>query len=96
VGIYSLVLLSISLIMPRQKLLSYPLPTAAAFEAAFHSPVIGRIVLFAGRCWQQMALSRPHFERYTLVSAVLKTQFSFWPFLFRPWGFLARESSALF
>jgi APA family basic amino acid/polyamine antiporter len=45
---YSLVLLSISLIMPRQELLSYPLPTAAAFEAAFQSPVIGKIVLFAG------------------------------------------------
>jgi len=45
---YSLVLLSMSLIMPRQELLSYPLPTAAAFQAAFQSPVIGSIVLFAG------------------------------------------------
>jgi basic amino acid/polyamine antiporter, APA family len=45
---YSLVLLSMSLIMPRQELLSYPLPTAAAFQAAFRSPVIGNIVLFAG------------------------------------------------
>jgi amino acid transporter len=34
--------------MPRQELLSYPLPTAAAFQAAFRSPVIGNIVLFAG------------------------------------------------
>ena len=45
---YSLVLLSMSLIMPRQELLSYPLPTAAAFQAAFRSPAIGNIVLFAG------------------------------------------------
>ena len=45
---YSLVLLSMSLIMPRQELLSYPLPTAAAFQAAFQSPAIGNIVLFAG------------------------------------------------
>jgi amino acid transporter len=45
---YSLVLVSMSLIMPRQELLSYPLPTAAAFQAAFRSPVIGNIVLFAG------------------------------------------------
>jgi amino acid transporter len=45
---YSLVLFSMSLVMPRQELLSYPLPTAAAFQAAFQSPVIGSIVLFAG------------------------------------------------
>jgi APA family basic amino acid/polyamine antiporter len=45
---YSLVLVSMSLIMPRQELLSYPLPTAAAFQTAFRSPVIGNIVLFAG------------------------------------------------
>jgi amino acid transporter len=45
---YSLVLLSMSLIMPRQELLSYPLPTAAAFQAAFQSAAIGNIVLFAG------------------------------------------------
>jgi amino acid transporter len=45
---YSLVLLSMSLIMPRQELLSFPLPTAAAFQAAFRSPAVGNIVLFAG------------------------------------------------
>src|SRR6202034_2424388 len=45
---YSLVLVSMSLIMPRQELLSYPLPTAAAFQAAFQSAAIGNIVLFAG------------------------------------------------
>jgi APA family basic amino acid/polyamine antiporter len=45
---YSLVLLSMSLIMPRHELLSYSLPTAAAFQAAFRSPAIGNIVLFAG------------------------------------------------
>lgn len=45
---YSLVLLSMSLIMPRQELLSHPLPTAAAFQAAFQSAAIGNIVLFAG------------------------------------------------
>lgn len=45
---YSLVLLSMSLIMPRQALLSHPLPTAAAFQAAFQSPAIGNVVLFAG------------------------------------------------
>jgi APA family basic amino acid/polyamine antiporter len=45
---YSLVLFSMSLIMPRQELLNYPLPTAAAFQAAFQSPAIGSIVLFAG------------------------------------------------
>jgi basic amino acid/polyamine antiporter, APA family len=45
---YSLVLVSMSLVMPRQELLSYPLPTAAAFQTAFRSQVIGNIVLFAG------------------------------------------------
>jgi basic amino acid/polyamine antiporter, APA family len=45
---YSLVLISMSLIMPRQELLRYPLPTAAAFQAAFQSAAIGNMVLFAG------------------------------------------------
>jgi amino acid transporter len=45
---YSLVLVSMSLIMPRRELLSYPLPTAAAFQAAFQSSAMGNIVLFAG------------------------------------------------
>lgn len=45
---YCLVLISMSLIMPREQLLSYPLPTAAAFQAAFGSQVLGNIVLLAG------------------------------------------------
>lgn len=45
---YCLVLLSMSLVMPRQALLSNVLPTAAAFQVAFRSPLLGDIVLFAG------------------------------------------------
>jgi amino acid transporter len=45
---YCLVLISMSLIMPREQLLSYPLPTAAAFQAAFGSRALGNIVLLAG------------------------------------------------
>ncbi len=45
---YSLVLLSMSLVLPRQELLSYPLPTAAAFQAAFRSHLVCSVVLFAG------------------------------------------------
>jgi basic amino acid/polyamine antiporter, APA family len=45
---YSLVLVSMSLIMPRKELLSHSLPTAAAFQAAFGSQLTGNIVLFAG------------------------------------------------
>jgi len=44
---YSLVLFSMTLVLPRQTLLSHPLPTAAAFQAAFQSPLIGNAVLFA-------------------------------------------------
>lgn len=45
---YCLVLLSMSLVMPRATLLAQALPTAAAFQAAFRSPLLGNIVLFAG------------------------------------------------
>jgi amino acid transporter len=44
---YCLVLVSMTLVLPRQSLLSHSLPTAAAFQAAFHSPAIGNAVLFA-------------------------------------------------
>jgi len=44
---YCLVLLSMTLVLPREQLLSHPLPTAAAFQAAFDSPSIGNLVLFA-------------------------------------------------
>ena len=44
---YSVVLIAIALTMPRHELLSNSLPTAAAFQVAFQSPLIGRIVLFA-------------------------------------------------
>jgi APA family basic amino acid/polyamine antiporter len=45
---YCLVLVSISLVMPRGDLLAQSLPTAAAFQAAFRSPLLGNVVLFAG------------------------------------------------
>lgn len=44
---YCLVLVSMTLIMPREELLSHSLPTAAAFQAAFHSPMVGKAVLLA-------------------------------------------------
>jgi amino acid transporter len=44
---YCLVLVSITLVMPREELLSHSLPTAAAFEAAFKSETIGQAILFA-------------------------------------------------
>lgn len=44
---YSVVLLAITLSMPRQDLLSHSLPTAAAFQVAFDSALVGRVVLFA-------------------------------------------------
>jgi APA family basic amino acid/polyamine antiporter len=44
---YCLVLVSMTLVMPREELLSHSLPTAAAFQAAFNSETIGKVVLFA-------------------------------------------------
>jgi len=44
---YCLVLVSMTLVMPREELLSHSLPTAAAFEAAFKSETIGQAILFA-------------------------------------------------
>jgi amino acid transporter len=37
-----------TLTMPRARLLSYPLPTAGAFQVAFGSPQVGNVVLLAG------------------------------------------------
>ena len=45
---YCLVLISMALTMPREQLLSYPLPTAGAFQVAFGSPQVGNVVLLAG------------------------------------------------
>jgi len=45
---YCLVLISMTLTMPRERLLSYPLPTAGAFQVAFGSPQLGNVVLLAG------------------------------------------------
>jgi basic amino acid/polyamine antiporter, APA family len=45
---YCLVLLSMALVMPRAQLLSYSLPTAAAFQTAFNSARLGNMVLLAG------------------------------------------------
>jgi APA family basic amino acid/polyamine antiporter len=45
---YCLVLIAMTLTMPREQLLSYPLPTAGAFQVAFGSPQVGNVVLLAG------------------------------------------------
>jgi amino acid transporter len=47
-GFYILVILAASMSMPRADLLALELPAAGAFEAAFDSPLFGKIVLFAG------------------------------------------------
>ena len=47
---YLLVILSSSMSMPWKKIINFELPAAAAFEAAFHSPLIAKIVLFAALC----------------------------------------------
>jgi len=47
---YVLVILSASMATPWKKLLALDLPAAGAFEAAFHSPLLGKIVLLAGLC----------------------------------------------
>jgi amino acid transporter len=45
---YILVILAASMSMPRAELLALELPAAGAFEAAFDSPALGKVVLFAG------------------------------------------------
>ena len=47
---YMLVILSASMAGPWKDVVSMELPAAGAFEAAFHSPLMARIVLFAGLC----------------------------------------------
>lgn len=56
VAYYSLVILCGALLLPRSELLSATLPTVAAFERAFDSPALARVVLAAGlmgvlTCW---------------------------------------------
>jgi APA family basic amino acid/polyamine antiporter len=45
---YILVILAASMSMPREPLLALELPAAGAFEAAFDSPLLGKMVLTAG------------------------------------------------
>jgi amino acid transporter len=45
---YCSVIVAASMVVPRQTLLGLDLPTAGAFEAAFDSQTLGRVVLFAG------------------------------------------------
>lgn len=47
---YCLVILATAMSMPRAELLASELPAAAAIEAALGSPLLGRVVLFAGLC----------------------------------------------
>jgi len=47
---YLLVILSASMATPWQKLLGFELPAASAFEAAFRSPLLAKVVLLAGLC----------------------------------------------
>lgn len=47
---YVLCILSASMITPWKKLVHLDLPAAGAFEAAFRSPYMAKVVLFAGLC----------------------------------------------
>jgi amino acid transporter len=47
---YLLVILSASMVTPWRSLLSLELPAAGAFEAAFRSPLLAKVVLLAGLC----------------------------------------------
>ncbi|MFV1988567.1 MAG: APC family permease [Gemmatimonadota bacterium] len=47
---YCLVIVAATMSLPRPELLAMELPAAAAMEAAFGSPLLGKIVLFAGLC----------------------------------------------
>jgi len=45
---YIMVIISASMASPREALLAADIPAAAAFEAAFNSPILSKVVLFAG------------------------------------------------
>lgn len=47
---YCLVILSTAMSLPRERLLALDLPVAGAFETAFGSAALGKLVLFAGLC----------------------------------------------
>jgi APA family basic amino acid/polyamine antiporter len=47
---YLLVILSASMVMPWKRLVPLELPAAGAFEAAFRSPLMAKLVLCAGLC----------------------------------------------
>jgi len=47
---YLLVILAASMVIPWKELIALDLPAAGAFEAAFKSPVMTKVVLFAGLC----------------------------------------------
>ncbi len=47
---YCLVILAAAVSMPREELLATELPVAGALESALNSPILGKIVLFAGLC----------------------------------------------
>jgi amino acid transporter len=47
---YLLCILSASMVMPWKELIHLEFPAAGAFEAAFHSPWMAKLVLFAGLC----------------------------------------------
>ncbi len=47
---YCLVILTAAMSLPRDELLSFDLPIVGAFNAAFQSPTIGKIILLAGLC----------------------------------------------
>ena len=45
---YVVVFVSVGMTTPWQRIIDKPLPTAVAFETAFDSPTLGRVVLFVG------------------------------------------------
>ena len=45
---YVIVFVSVGMTTPWQAIINKPLPTAVAFETAFNSPTLGRVVLFVG------------------------------------------------
>lgn len=47
---YALVIIAATMALPRAELLALDLPAAGALEAAFGSPLMGKIVLIAGLC----------------------------------------------
>ncbi len=47
---YILCILSASMVIPWRNIISLNLPAAGAFEKAFHSPLMAKLVLFSGLC----------------------------------------------